>query len=124
MLVFLAQQFWFFIYMVYTAEGKKLSFVINDFMFSCCFHVFLNNFFVPYGWKISRVRVKFLTSNQFEQIGTLYQSSNNYPDVDTVTRSANFYFLFEGDSYCFRNRIYLFLFPQKSFHFRILLLIC
>ena len=36
------------------------------------------------------------------QSGTLYQSSNNYPDDEIVTRSSNFYFLFEGDSYHFR----------------------
>ena len=33
------------------------------------------------------------------QSGTLYQSSNNYPDDDIVTQSSNFYFSFEGDSY-------------------------
>ena len=42
MLVFLAQQFWFF-YMVYTAEGKKLSFVKWFYVFmllSCIFKQF------------------------------------------------------------------------------------
>ena len=24
-------------------------------MISCCFYVFLNNFFVPYGWTLNRV---------------------------------------------------------------------
>ena len=33
-------------------------------MISCCFYVFLNNFFVPYEWTLNRVGVKFLTSNQ------------------------------------------------------------
>ena len=59
-------------YMVYTAVLNasyeiKSCLLLNNFMFSCCFHVFLNSFFVP------RVDVnrrgegaggsKFLTSN-------------------------------------------------------------
>ena len=38
--------------MVYTVVLNALyeiksCLLLNDFMFSCCFHVFLNNFFVP-----------------------------------------------------------------------------
>ena len=55
------------------------------------------------------------------QTGTLYQSGKNYPGNNTVTRSGNFYFSFEGDSYkiitALGNQIYLFSSPQESFNF-------
>ena len=57
------------------------------------------------------------------QSGTLYRSGNNYFDDDIVTRSSNFYFSFEGDSYRFR-KPNLFSSTQEIFHFRILLLLC
>ena len=46
----LGQRFCF--YMVYTvvldvSYEIKICLSLNDFMFSCSFHVFLNNFFVP-----------------------------------------------------------------------------
>ena len=45
-------------------QKERSCLLLNDFMFSCCFYVFLNNFFVPYGWTLNRVGVKFLMSNQ------------------------------------------------------------
>ena len=45
-------------------EKKRSCLLLSDFLFSCCFYVFLNNFFVQYVWTLNRVKVKFLTSNQ------------------------------------------------------------
>ena len=51
------------------------------------------------------------------QSGTLYQSGNNFPDDDTVTRSGNFYFSFKGDSYCFRKPNLFIFIPTREFSF-------
>ena len=47
----------------------KSSLLLNDLMFSCSFHIFLNNFFVPlfscHGWTLTEgVGSKFLTLNR------------------------------------------------------------
>ena len=51
------------------------------------------------------------------QSGTLYRSGNNYFDGDIVTRSGNFYFSFEGDSYRFRKPNLFFFISTKDFSF-------
>ena len=64
-------------------QKERSCLLLNDFMFSCCFYVFLNNFFVPYGWTLNRVGVKFLMSNQrtkqawHNEFGWLPKSKNS-----------------------------------------------
>ena len=54
-------------------------------MFSCCFFdAFLNNFFVPYGWMLNRVGVKFLTSNQNVKRASGTMSLDGSPRAKTV----------------------------------------
>ena len=54
-------------------------------MFSCCFFdAFLNNFFVPYGWMLNRVGVKFLTSNQNVKRACGTMSLDGSPRAKTV----------------------------------------
>ena len=92
MLFFLAQQFWFFTTW-FILQKERSCLLLNDFKFSCCFHVFLNNFFVPYGWTLNRVGVKFLTSNQLQSTqvrstrGTM--SLDGSPKAKTVYRQSS-----------------------------------
>ena len=55
--------------------------------------------------------------SQFQQSGTLYQSSNNYPDDGIVTRLSNFYFLFERDSCCLRKPSLFIFISAREFSF-------
>ena len=63
-------------------EKERSCLLLNDFMFSCCCYVFLNNFSVPYRWTLNRVGVKFLASNQLtkhvwhNEFGWLPKSKN------------------------------------------------
>ena len=61
--------------------------------------------------------LKFKDSLHQSQSGTLYQSSNNYPDGDIVTRSSNFYFSFEGDGYRFRKPNLFIFISAREFSF-------
>ena len=67
-------------------QKERSCLLLNDFMFPCCFYVFLNNFFVLYGWMLRRMGVKFLTSNQHtkhtwhNEFGWLPQQQKQFMD--------------------------------------------
>ena len=74
-------------YMVYTvvlnASYKiKSCLLLNDFMFSCCFHVCLNNFFcatggIRGGFQISNVESTLAWHNEFGQLPQLNPNFKN-----------------------------------------------
>ena len=59
-----------------------------------------------------------------DQSGTLYQSSNNYPNDDLLPSRVTLIFRSREIVTASGNRIYLFSVLQESFHFRIVILIC